>query len=590
MQDTLLLKLLDRWLQKFVDIVFRNKLFAVILFAKMLAWMCHPLFLWLTFCCFGNHFEILFIIALFFCASSLNIQFFAIYNLLRLRAIHKWRWRQSVIIFFLLGNLSFIWLSFNRKRRLPLLCFAMAFLMTCLYCLSWFKFCVWFYPYNSIIYTLQYVFSAIGLILLKKRISQKIVVSIIPFFFGLCFLFLLWRHNMEIHQELEQIREQMTTLLRYPVTQQGARERWENGYPVDKEPLKTLMGNDDIQLPKIDATSKQSEIKKAWMEFKEQHGAFIQAVDETVKLPPQAIQHEWNELAYMIQMPEAVVFKQAAKYLALEIKANADNKETVSSCNQKMMILRNWIQTSSPTVFSKLVAIAIEAIRLDAIGYTLGHARYTKKEWETLLGEMPDWNYHCACALADEALSHENARDFLSKNPHELKTTIGGESPSRWHIFCLSRLVWGCLLDMELLLSWQDTAWIIQLTLAKNHDFKEIELKSKYRSAFFSKMFMPNIPKLIKKHEQIKNLRTMAMLAWQVMEYKHEHGGKLPENLEALGEVPVDSINGKPFDYEHGDMEIMRNRNDDNPMKVHGFRIMPDELYPTTDLIVPLEQ
>ena len=82
----------------------------------------------------------------------------------------------------------------------------------------------------------------------------------------------------------------------------------------------------------------------------------------------------------------------------------------------------------------------------------------------------------------------------------------------------------------------------------------------------------------------------MAMLAWQVMEYKHEHGGKLPENLEALGEVPVDSINGKPFDYEHGDMEIMRNRNDDNPMKVHGFRIMPDELYPTTDLIVPLEQ
>ncbi|MBO7535103.1 MAG: hypothetical protein J6T46_14025, partial [Victivallales bacterium] len=125
------------------------------------------------------------------------------------------------------------------------------------------------------------------MILLNERISRKIVVSIIPILLGLCFLFLLWRHNMEIHQELEQIRKQMTALLRYPATQQGARERWENGYPTDKEPLRSIIKSNGIQLPQIDATSKQDEIKQAWMEFKEQDGAFIQAVDETAKLPPQ---------------------------------------------------------------------------------------------------------------------------------------------------------------------------------------------------------------------------------------------------------------------------------------------------------------
>jgi hypothetical protein len=62
--------------------------------------------------------------------------------------------------------------------------------------------------------------------------------------------------------------------------------------------------------------------------------------------------------------------------------------------------------------------------------------------------------------------------------------------------------------------------------------------------------------------------------------------------LEAIRNIPVDSINGKPFAYEHGDMEIKRNSYDDDSIKVHGFHIMPDDedITPATDLIVPLEQ
>ncbi len=333
---------------------------------------------------------------------------------------------------------------------------------------------------------------------MNERISRKIVVSIIPILLGLCFLFLLWRHNMEIHQELEQIREQMTALLRYPATQQEARERWENGYPTDKEPLRSIIKSNDIQLPKIDVTSKQAEIKQAWMEFKEQHGAFIQAVDETAKLPPQAIQHEWKELAYEIPMPEMRVFRQATQYLALEIKANADNKETISSCNQKMMNLRNWVLTSSPSLISKSIACTIEAIRLDAIGYTLGHARYNKKEWEALLGEMPDWNYYCACALANEALSHENIHDFLLKNAHETDMLLSGDQHGKWHFCGVSYLAWSCFLDRDLLLGWRYSASNIQFVLAQPHDFKELQQQKEVFSkiatsqyAFISLMLLP---------------------------------------------------------------------------------------------------
>ena len=83
----------------------------------------------------------------------------------------------------------------------------------------------------------------------------------------------------------------------------------------------------------------------------------------------------------------------------------------------------------------------------------------------------------------------------------------------------------------------------------------------------------------------------MAMLGWQVMEYRHAHGGELPESLEALGTAPVNSVNGLPFAYEHGDMEIKKNQYDDNALKLRGFRIMPDKEDNTlgTSFFVPLE-
>ena len=590
------------WFQKLADaIVFKDEPFAAILFGKWLGWMYHPFFLWLAFCRFDGDFDKIFdplVLLLTLVAYTLLIQYLAIYDLLRWRTLHTWKRRLNVIIFYLFGNLSLIWLSFGRKRRLPLLCFAMAFMMTCLYVLSCVKFGIALYPYNSIIYTLQYVFSAIGLILLNERISRKVIVSAIPVFLGLYFLFQVRSQNMKLHQEREQIREKMTALLHHPANQQGLKEKLENGLSIENEPLKTLIKCDGIELPELDAASGQAEYKQAWAEFTEQHGAYIQAVNETAKLPPQSISHESRELFYEIPLPELQRFRKAARYLALEIKANADNKETIASCNQKLIQLRNWPLASSPLLMSKIVAIAIESIRFDAIGYTLGHVRYTQKEWEELLGEMPDWNAHCACGFAYEALFHENMHDYLLKNAHEMNMILSGESPNIWHFHGVSRLVWSCFLDRDLLMGWHYTADIIQFALSKKHDFKELELytdnfekDARRRFAITSMMLMPAVSQSIKKHDQIKDYRTMAMLGWQVMEYRHAHGGELPESLEALGEVPVNSINGLPFAYEHGDMEIKKTQYDDNTLKVRGFRIMPDkeDNIIGTSFIVPLE-
>ena len=64
----------------------------------------------------------------------------------------------------------------------------------------------------------------------------------------------------------------------------------------------------------------------------------------------------------------------------------------------------------------------------------------------------------------------------------------------------------------------------------------------------------------------------MAMLAWKIMEYSHEHQGALPESLAQINEAPVSALNGLPIVYEHGNIEVYSDNDDDFPT-IHGFRL-----------------
>ena len=81
------------------------------------------------------------------------------------------------------------------------------------------------------------------------------------------------------------------------------------------------------------------------------------------------------------------------------------------------------------------------------------------------------------------------------------------------------------------------------------------------------------------------------MLAWQVMNYSHRNNGMLPESIEVLGEVPVDSVNGLPFEYRHGNLEFDK-LDDNEKMRFSGFWIAPadpDTEWQRPSICVPLE-
>lgn len=89
----------------------------------------------------------------------------------------------------------------------------------------------------------------------------------------------------------------------------------------------------------------------------------------------------------------------------------------------------------------------------------------------------------------------------------------------------------------------------------------------------------------------------MAMLAWQVMDYRRRHDGTLPESLADLSpEGGMPSVDGTPVLYEKGELEI-RARNDARTT-FQGFRLYcPDEGTAGTTgknarcfVLVPLEE
>jgi hypothetical protein len=97
----------------------------------------------------------------------------------------------------------------------------------------------------------------------------------------------------------------------------------------------------------------------------------------------------------------------------------------------------------------------------------------------------------------------------------------------------------------------------------------------------------------LKKMDQISDTRRMAILAWRVSDYRHSHNGELPESLEVFGDVPVDSVNGHPFEYMHGDLEYEGTFG--GKIRFNGFRIAyqyPDSvgnLWRDPSVSVPME-
>ena len=281
--------------------------------------------------------------------------------------------------------------------------------------------------------------------------------------------------------------------------------------------------------------------------------------------------------------PEIDAIRYTARYLALEMRARAQDKNLVEQDNDTMKKLRDWIVQGS-TSDHKNTASVVEILRLCALANTLPKKQFSQEKWQELLGEAPDWKYVFACAYAADCQEFSFDERLLERKYWRWVSIVFDSG-----VFFLDMLHFapGLGLLAESAAHRAETCEkIIKATLDNNSSLEDIikieEDEERSRKAGLHLFIRGNEGYFYRRKIVTENIRKMAMLSWYIMEYARSHNGKLPDSLEELGEMPLDAWNKQPFAYEHGDIQIPIDSKG-NTIPLHGFTLsyqLPNERKP----------
>ncbi len=577
-----------------------------LLFATMLLAIPSPLFLCWLFCCrqflhFTERVSYGMVMVLGLFVYSLAIKYIAVGGLFKDCFRRKLTMAVCLTVFVLFDWLLLGFLSFRRRKPLALLLSVAVLLLSIFSTLGRFQQFQWLLQYDYAIGIASLLCVCGAILVLNGGFSRKCAYALIPL--ALCLLLhsAFYIHRLGMRNELAQIKTRIASLVGdYPTEVADYRRLLESGDSLDEEPLKSLIlateGLENVLFPEMGAG--MSEVREKYNAFVKDHPDFVDAVRKTMNCPPHRIAHKWKDDCYTILLPELGALRKASRFLAMEMKANATDRDIVASRNKDLISLRDCALENTFFI-SRLVGIAIEAMRLDAITFTLPYNDYSLEEFEALLGEPPDWNRYLARAHLDEAIVYEGTKDYLLKYPYSFDELGATEGTDKMLHIGGGYSFFGNLLDVDLLLSWRFAERVIGFTLAEKRFYPDIKEKMEKEfveemernGALLCMMLWPATGKAMEKMDLIKDSRRMALLAWQVMNYSHRNNGMLPESIEVLGEVPVDSVNGLPFEYRHGNLEFDK-LDDNEKMRFSGFWIAPadpDTEWRRPSICVPLE-
>ena len=331
------------------------------------------------------------------------------------------------------------------------------------------------------------------------------------------------------------------------------------GYPIDKEPLKSFCKVDlKIELEKYQTPA---EAQKYLAELRRTHADKFLAIDKLLELNPQRISYNWvepGETVATLLLPDLRCFRNAARLRNLEIRANAKDKAMVAKCNQDMLKFRQWCFYNE-TLIGKLVAVAMESLRLNALSYVIASGVYSKEEITNLVGDAPDWAKQFSEVFASEHARTEDLLAALKKssvqNIRDLKKSIITKNAfafylkfaplfiqinlKRDHLYTLNHY-----LKIGVLLAREDISGIERAKLA--------QLDNAYLKGecfILSMTVIPDFPSVLLHIDRSRNCRMQVLLAAEVMEYRKQHG-KLPDDLSFLPDIPLSNLNHKPLMYE----------------------------------------
>ncbi len=300
-------------------------------------------------------------------------------------------------------------------------------------------------------------------------------------------------------------------------------------------------------------------IKAAAPLFRQRLLAFSGNCPSPIAMPGVAAEAlEWDD---RLDLPEIKLVRYASRFLALEMMARAKDTSVVSEDNAALIRLRDWIVRGG-TYSHKLTAFGVERARLNALSNTLPQKRYSKDEWQELLGNAPDWRRISASVSAADYSRFSSlsiVKVYFDKPLVSFVLKCLDSGIFFWDVH-IAAPAYDLFVFSDAFLA-SAYARVIQATLDEKADYQIIrDIEREVRRAdengsvllFVSGTEGYAYRQLL----SIENERRMALIAWRVAEHMHTHDAALPESLAVLGDLPMDAQNSRPFGYERGRLDV----------------------------------
>jgi|GEM_PF-3020367 len=413
----------------------------------------------------------------------------------------------------------------------------------------------------------------------EKRRRKLKKAAFIPVL--LCASMIVGVHALVILHE-EAIRAKIMLLAKATglgVRREGLIELEQQGVPVEREPLKTLLTSfrRDDNGGYSDSDS-SAEATRKLVEYRKRHPRFISALEKFTMLAPRYIGHRIPSKVGDTEL-YTEAFRAGTAYCAWLIQTAAGDREAIRAANLRLQNLRDWM-LNSQFLYEHLAGNGIENIRIQALAGSLPTAKWSRAEFRELLGEPPHWQGVFLRSRASETLMFEEiitpfiigifGDDPKNRVPERLL-------PDAWRLYFLAD--WINLLDRQF--------EAIRVLSVKELDDRPEEQRIKAmempnRGYFISELLSPASASEWRSYVRTEDRRRMAELACEVMDF-YRRQGKLPADLSFLPDTPGSRLDHHKIEIVTGELP------GDEDRSCYGFLLrIADRNRFHTDLVVRL--
>ena len=382
-----------------------------------------------------------------------------------------------------------------------------------------------------------------------------------------------------LHEEALRARIMLLAKTTGPgVRREGLIELEQQGFPMEREPFKTMLTSFRRDDDGYSASDSPAEAARNLGEYRKRHPRFVAALEAFTALQPHYIGHRIPDLVHDTELP-AEAFRAGAAYCAWLIQTADGDREAIRAANVRLQNLRDWMLNSQFRL-EHLTGNGIENIRIQALAGSLPRAKWSCAEFRELLGKPPHWQGVFLRSRASETLV---CAEYIDR----FRAGIFGDDPKNrvperllpdaWRLYFLADGI--NLLDRQFeairLLS---AAEFDQLPEAQRINAMEMPEQGYFISEFISGTAASEWRSYVRTDDR----RRMAELACMVMDL-YRRQGKLPADLSFLPETPVTRLDRRKIELETGEFP------GDDDRTYYGFRLkIADSNRFHTDIVVRL--